>query len=220
MIGMNRRQSEVLWLCLFCVALVAIGCSKRKSYSPPPGVLEFRIAPYIEGAPNASDYVISKTDVEKYVKMLQEEGAEPGRKRSDAFQWFPIRGNTDDPGAVTADYAGKTYLLLSNRPNDVVINSPGQAPWGISDAFASTDETGRPAVDITFDDTAAKLLTKLTGAHRRNGTRPGDHLAIVVKGEVYSLPTIQTTVSDMCQISGKFTQNDVSEMVNLLTKGS
>jgi preprotein translocase subunit SecD len=121
---------------------------------------------------------------------------------------------------VTADYAGKTYLLLSNRPNDVVINSPGQAPWGISDAFASTDETGRPAVDITFDDTAAKLLTKLTGAHRRNGTRPGDHLAIVVKGEVYSLPTIQTTVSDMCQISGKFTQNDVSEMVNLLTKGS
>ena len=177
------------------------------------------MAPYIEGAPDASDYVISKTDVEKYVKMLQQQGPEPDRKRGDAFQWFPIRGNMDDPGVVTANYAGKTYLLLSNRPNDIMVNSSGQASWGISDAFAITDEQGRPAVDITFDDTAGKLFAKLTGAHRRNGTRHGDHMAVVVKGEVYTTPIIQSTISEKCEISGKFTQNEVHEMVNCFTKG-
>ena len=175
------------------------------------GVLEFRIARYSPEA--GGDFSLSAALRDTYEKQLLTEGPEAGRKRGEAYQWFNIRGDREGYGRliVAADDAGEYYVLLSNQPNDVLL----QDDWQLSDAYATTDpNTMTPAVEFKFDVRGATRFARLTSNHK------GHAMAILLDDEVYSAPTIQAVISDRGIITGRFSPEDVADLVRTLDAGS
>ena len=173
------------------------------------GVLEFRIAPTVGG-----DSGLKDEEIKDHRARLAEEGAEPGRKRKDPYQWFKIRGERKDFGHLLTgiDPAGEYYVLLAgNRPNDVML----RGDWRLDDAYPTTDsKTMTPAVGFKFDVRGATRFANLTSSHLQQP------MAVLLDDEVYSAPTIQSTISDSGIITGRFSNQEVNELVRTLDAGS
>ena len=175
------------------------------------GVLEFRIAPTTTGG------VLTAAEVDQYKQALAESGPEAMRKQSDRFAWMPIHGESeefDGRGLVTAQFQGKAFLLLYNTADDTLLRSSGDGDWKLADARVDQDQTGRPAVDFQMDARGAKLFARLTADHLKQP------MAILLDDEVYSAPVIQSMISERGQITGSFTQQEVTELVKTLNAGS
>ena len=84
----------------------------------------------------------------------------------------------------------------------------------------------RPAVDFTMDAAGANKMSALTGeynADRIKGPTPdsgGAHMAILLDDEVYSAPSIKSTIHSSGQITGRFSEKEVDDLVRILTAGS
>jgi SecD/SecF fusion protein len=177
------------------------------------GVLEFRIAP---PNPQQGASSVPEAKISQYVKNLDTEGPEALREAGGDYAWYPIYG--DDEGyddRIVHDYAGKRYVLLSNKPNERLGRSKeGEEKWKLKSARVGQDELLSPAVDFRFDETGAKLFTRLTSNNLKK------KMAVLLDDEVYSAPVIQSTISDRGQISGKFTLEEVKDLVRILNAGS
>ena len=186
------------------------------------GVLEFRMSPYKPGASDATSYQLSQDAVDDYVHKLAAEGPDPGHKRNDPYQWFPLHDDTERMAeVVTGEYAGRTYVLLSNDPNDTMLNPPGRNQWKLADSYPTQDDLGKPAVGFRFDAKGAAIFGKLTSLHKKpEGARAGDIMAVLLDDEVYSAPNIQSTITDSGIISGSFTQQEVQDLVGTFKAGS
>ncbi len=187
------------------------------------GVLEFRMAPWIQGQSRGSEYVITQAEAKEYLAELAAEGPDPGHKRGDPFQWFPIHGEDEKfGGVVVGEYAGRRYLLLSNNSSDIMLNPPGNSQWQLTSARPGSDSLGKPCVNFSFDSRGAAIFSKLTNAHKQDDSRgrAGDLMAILLDDEVYSAPSIHSMISDSGQITGSFTQQEVQELVNTFDAGS
>ena len=177
------------------------------------GVLEYRIAPLRPGAGEGAR--ISEADLTRYVQELQTKGPEYGRSRNERFLWFPIHGERSGyDGLVTADFAGKRYVLLYNQSGYVMLRQPGKGSWKLDSAYVTTDDKNRPAVGFTFDEAGARLFGQLTADHK------GDQMAVLLDEEVYSAPTIQAVISKRGIITGQFTVDEVRDLVRTLEAGS
>ncbi|MCK4627098.1 MAG: HEAT repeat domain-containing protein, partial [Phycisphaerae bacterium] len=106
--------------------------------------------------------------IEDYKKLFAAKGPNGGRHRGDPFLWF---GHTKfcefSPLLVTTtDQQGVRYLLLSDKPEHVMLScSAYPRPWYLKKVYATKDARGRPAVGLEFDETASKRLSKLTSAN-------------------------------------------------------
>ncbi|MDA0834003.1 MAG: protein translocase subunit SecD [Planctomycetota bacterium] len=87
-------------------------------------------------------------------------------------------------------------------------------------AYPTQDENGAPAVGFTFNQRGGFLFQALTSANRPDAEEFFTHLAILLDNEVHSAPRIQTTISDQGQISGRFTQDEITELINVLNAGA
>ena len=173
------------------------------------GVLEFRIAPRV-----GEEQAIG-IDVMQARRDLQEFGPDPARMRSKDYAWFPIRGETEDfLGLIMDQWAGKTYILLSNRSGETMLQQASARSWSLADARPDRDELGRPAVGFSFDPRGAEEFLKLTGANI------GKPMAILLDDEVYSSPSIRQAIGERGIISGKFSDKEVAELVRTLKAGS
>jgi len=183
------------------------------------GVLEFRIAPYAPGV--SGDFSISEEKRVALTEMLEREGPEGMRKRNEELLWFPLyEGRGTYGGLVTADYAGKRYVLLYNKAGNMMLQKRGAGGWQLAGAKSDRDERNRPAVGFRFNERGAKLFARLTSAHSRTEQRAGHCMAILLDDEVYSAPVIQATISDRGIIEGTFTQEEVNDLVRTLKAGS
>jgi SecD/SecF fusion protein len=82
-------------------------------------------------------------------------------------------------------------------------------------------DCGKPIVEFTFNARGAKLFSTLTGDNVPDGnSEMKNQMAIVLNGVLYSAPNILTTISDRGQITGNFTEREVSQIVNVLNAGS
>lgn len=178
------------------------------------GVLEFRIAPF---APESQrDFKLEKSERDRYLRMLQEEGPEASRRRDEPFAWFPLQ----DPGRIyrgliLADHAGETYILLSNQPGTSLLRDPADPTrWQLDAAWVGPDQWGRPAVKFRMDARGAELFGSLTSANKDN------YMAVLLDDEVFSAPTIRSTISQDGEISGDFTPADANELARILKAGS
>ena len=172
------------------------------------GVLEFRMAPQVgkEGFDEAA--------AQKYKRDLQDNGPDAGRRRNDEFLWFPIRGDREGLySLVVGDWGGKAYILLNNRAPHMLLRGSSET-WRLSEAYPGNDNYGRPAVDFRFDERGAKLFYNLTSIHK------GQPMAILLDEEVYSAPNIKEAISERGIIEGKFSQEEVNELVRTLEAGS
>ena len=174
------------------------------------GVLEFRIVAGDQGEP------LTRDQRQQYVDLLEQEGPGEARRRGMPFAWFPIRGTDRKSygGMVTAEYAGKWYLLLSNQKGYKMTRDTAEGGWSLDSARRGADDMGRPAIDFTFDEAGAKKFYALTSANM------GKAMAILLDDEVFSAPRINSAISNRGQITGKFTNEEVDENVKLLQAGS
>ncbi len=177
------------------------------------GVLEYRIAPYAPGP--GKQFVIGLEERNRYIKNLRTEGPEGPRKRSERLQWFPVHGqNKEYDGLVTANYEGRTYILLFNQPGYVMLHEPGPGGWSLADARFTYDKDNRPAVGFTFDEAGAKRFARLTSDN------VGRCLAVLLDDEVYSAPRIREMISAQGVITGQFSVEEVDDLVRTLEAGS
>ena len=168
------------------------------------GVLEFRIAPQKS----------REFDDQPYLKDLADNGPDAGRRLNKEYLWFPIHGERESfGGLVTSAWGGKEYVLLYNRaPHQMLRGS--QDTWRLTSAYPTSDQFGRAAIGFEFDNRGAKLMGDLT-------TQDKDHpMAILLDDEVYSAPYIRATITDRGIIEGKFSADEVNELVRTLEAGS
>ncbi len=180
------------------------------------GVLEFRIAP---GRPGAG-YSMTMPDAQaaRYLNELRDEGPQAGRDRAAPYQWFPVRASDNElgkfGGLIIGEWAGDHYVLLANQPENAMLKEYREGSWKLDDAYPTTDQAGRPAVGFEFDPIGSQRFANLTGAHI------GDALAVLLDNEVYSAPRINSQITGRGIIEGRFTVEEVRELVRTLRSGS
>lgn len=154
--------------------------------------------------------------IKDYQELLAARGPNGGRHRGDPFLWFHRLGFCElSPLLVTTeDRIKATYMLLSNRPEHVLLSGSARPrPWHLKRVYATTDPQGRPSVGLEFDAAAAKLMGTLTES---NIGRP---LAVLFFNNVLSVLTIEGKITDKLLISGaKFDKALVDKIVRSLSE--
>ncbi len=110
-------------------------------------------------------------------------------------------------------YDGQYYMLLYTLPAKSMTHA-ADAAWTIQSTFRSPDQLGRPAVSFRLDPYGGTLMARLTGAH------VGKPMAIVLDGQVYSAPTLQSQISSSGIITGNFSQTEINYLIRVLAAGS
>jgi SecD/SecF fusion protein len=177
------------------------------------GVLEFRIAPRQNDV--AADGALSPARVERLIELLAEQGPEALREEGESYAWYPAVEDAELGQLITADYQGRQYVLLSNKPNERLVRpGPDDPQWQLASARRGADELARPAVNFEFDSVGSNLFGQLTSSNQ------GKAMAILLDDEIYSAPVIRRTITGSGQIEGNFTVAEVDELVRILQAGS
>jgi len=187
------------------------------------GVLEYRIA-VRAGADDVN--------IDDLREQLRERG--PENVDSPIARWFEVNDlrqwyNTPDEleflqldpasyfasnrGLVAGERDGRYYLLLYTTA-DKSITHEGDRRWSVRRAARDIDQQGRPAVSFELDSTGGALMNRLTGPN------VGEPMAIVLDGQVYSAPTLQSQIGSRGIITGTFTATDISYLVRVLAAGA
>ena len=206
---------------------------KRKGFDDPQdlirllrgaGVLEFRIAvqtarpeginpddlrqQLIERGPDSIDSMVARwypiNDLKQWYDGLDELAALERDPRS-----FFAAGR----GLVAEAYEGQHYLLLYTGARKSMTHK-GDRAWSLESARRSVDQLGRPAVEFRLDTPGGALMGRLTGPH------VGHPMAIVLDGQVFSAPTLQSQIQNTGIITGNFSQSEISYLIRVLAAGS
>ncbi|MCA9016530.1 MAG: protein translocase subunit SecD, partial [Planctomycetaceae bacterium] len=87
-------------------------------------------------------------------------------------------------------------------------------------ARPSTDQNGSPAVAFTFNARGGTLFSQLTSKNRPSKDGFHRHLAVLLDGKVQSAPRLITTIGAEGQITGRFTQKEIADLLNVLNAGA
>lgn len=159
----------------------------------------------------------------------------PSRYRSGDAQWFKINKieswvdtaenletlkNPDlvpayfasSYGAVVEAYRGEFYMLNWDRRGLRLTQDDGE--WSVSQAFQDADSFGRPAIAFRMDARGGAKLGALTEKNVNN------KMSVLLDDEVYTSPNLQSRISDSGQISGNFSQTELSYIIRVLSAGS
>jgi len=128
--------------------------------------------------------------------------------------WLTFSGKlTNASQLVTGDYKGQKYVLVSDKPGQIMVRGEGHDAWGLTKVYAAKDGSGRPAIGFELDDRGAKLFAALTKANI------GKALAIVIDGRVVSAPKLMAALSSRGMITGQFTEQQINALVKRLKAG-
>lgn len=86
----------------------------------------------------------------------------------------------------------------------------------VEDAFASQSQTGSFQINLVMTNDGAEVFRTVTEKLAPKGNQPGQPLAIVLDGKLYSAPTIQGILSKNAQITGSFSQREAIDLANVL----
>ncbi|MGA0543900.1 protein translocase subunit SecD [Brevundimonas sp. VNH65] len=119
-----------------------------------------------------------------------------------------LQGRVPPDAQLYVDADGVTPILIKKR----ILVSGEQ----LTRANVGSDQSGRPAIDFRFDGVGARRFAEATAPQNR-----GKRFAIILDGRVISAPSINEPIpSGSGQITGGFTIQSASEMVNLLNGGA
>lgn len=143
---------------------------------------------------------------------------------------FPRNGGAGVPSreAVLANYGGQlpaTVEILSEDTRDRQGRLTGQAFYAVEkkrvitgrdlrSASPGSGQFNQPIVQFSLTPDGAKLFGDATGANVGRG------LAIILDGKVMSAPVINSRISDSGIIEGRFTQQEVQDLVTVLRSGA
>jgi SecD/SecF fusion protein len=96
----------------------------------------------------------------------------------------------------------------------------------LKDARVDYDQYTRPYIGLSFNKDGAERFGKVTAAYAPRGDNnlnsdTGRRLAIILDGKMYSAPVIQDAIySGSAQITGSFTVDECTRLVNVLRAGA
>lgn len=174
------------------------------------GVLDFRILPTL------SDGILSETAIKSYQDRLAQYGPNPAKSGDGNYAWRKIRDAEEfkSGNAITAEFAGKLYVLASSKADEVLLHEKGGNGWELQSARPDTDQLGRWAISFNLNEIGANRFLQLT---KNNLNRP---LCILLDDEAISAPNIQSAIHQSGQITGQFSYQQVQDMVDKLRAGS
>lgn len=189
------------------------------------GVLEFRIA--VKAASPAEG-----VDIRELRDQLHQRG--PDATDSTRARWFPINDLKQwyktpdqlpilerDPqgyfanrfGLVGDTYEGQYYMLLYTT-RDRAMTHDAESKWTILQTQKTQDQLGRPAVSFHLDQGGGTLMSRLTGAHVK------EQMAIVLDGQVYSAPNLNSQIGSQGIIEGDFSAAELDYLIRVLASGA
>ena len=188
------------------------------------GVLDFRIV-VSNGSPEG-------VNIQDLRRQLAEVG--PANTDSAVAAWFPVFSlkefGADTPemeaqaeadpeaffaarGLVGARHDGKIYMLLYTAPTKSMSHS-ATSQWSVERVYPSSDQLGRAAVAFSLDAAGGALMLRMTGAH------VNQRMAIVLDGQVYSAPNLESQIGKSGIIQGQFSPEDINYLIRVLAAGS
>ncbi len=188
------------------------------------GVLDFRIAVQ----PGSFDEGVN---IDEMRNQLQDVG--PENTDSTVARWFPINDLKqwyDKPeqlasleanpisyfratNKVADVFEGKYYLLLYTTATKSMTHDDDRS-WSIINTYLTIDSLGRNAVSFQLDGTGGGMMSQLTGPH------VGQPMAIVLDGEVFSAPRLQSSIGNSGVITGNFSSSELNYLIRVLAAGS
>ena len=197
-----REQTQPAW----AVGSAVMATRSGQDAEPKLGRLDLRLVP----TRDASKTHIGQADIDRYVEQLGQEGPFVGRDRGDPYGWYQLRC-TGTPNHITAEHEGRRFILLSNRPAEVMlVIGWNVGPWKLHGIMATEDHRGLPSITIEMDELAGNRLKELTGRFLNS------QLAMLVDEQVVSMPTIRGQIGRRIQITGRFTYEEVEKLVKAL----
>ncbi len=137
--------------------------------------------------------------------------------------WVPVKEGQEHSFDSYSDIARREKMKGGRKVTEIlVLNDPYNITGDyLTSAKPSTDRTGRPAVSFAFDTRGAERFAQMTSTHLPDKVSGFTYkLAIILDDELFSAPSIQSTISDQGEITGSFTPQEVQEQVNVLNAGS
>jgi SecD/SecF fusion protein len=139
-----------------------------------------------------------------------------------AAWWAPVKTGEEKGLIGSGDIALRKKKQAGSETTEVLLLNDD---YNITGAFLTradlADSEGRPCVTFGFNRPGGQLFGKLTGSHLPdNLTGFAYRLGIVLDGEVYSAPSIQSTIYDSGEITGSFTPQEVDDLVRILNSGT
>ncbi len=180
---------------------------------PRPGTFEFRILA------NHWDHqdVIDRATAEPESQRLRGVGGLPSAR------WVPVRREAEGQLDVSRGVVSRKGGDGENEMLQVLVVEDLYNVNGAHLAGAAVGKggTGDPCLEFTLTSAGAERLGGLTGANLPN---PADQsyrlLGIVLDGQLHSAPRIASQISKRGVIEGNFTEQEVLDIVRVLSAGS
>ena len=147
-------------------------------------------------------------------------------ENKDAFNeigmWVPITPGQEDDFNYE-NYVTRTRTVRNKEIREVlcikdIYNVTGDF---LSDATPGIDQYGGHCVNFSFNADGANRFGKLTEKNTPNVQQNRyRHLGIILDGEMYSAPRINSKISGRGQITGGFSEEDANALATVLNSGS
>ncbi len=149
-------------------------------------------------------------------QMLTAEGTETYGTLADNVTsiFASMRSSGDrpgEPGFIGRAYNGQFYVLLGNTSADAMTGAGG---WALTGVRQGQDSNGFPALNFNLNERGAARLGAITGP---NIGRP---MAVLLDGKIITAPTLQGLLSNQGQITGRFSNAELSYMIRSMQAGS
>lgn len=187
----------------------------------PSSILEFRIVPPQVGGDSADEYqqILKTGEYQRFLKSGKTGqwwvGKSDWTGSIPACIWLPVRGNIPFLGGmVVGEHQGRTFLLVSNELDKVMLApSSGGPAWGLTHVCSHGDDRNRPAIAFLLDKEGSQLLDDLTNRNQ------GQLLAVVIDGEIVSVQPIRSVMREEVIITGAFDKHEVQRLAQALQTG-
>ena len=137
--------------------------------------------------------------------------------------WVPVKAGQGSSfvGSPTSLCAGDRRLARETT-EILVLSDDYNVPGAyLTRADDSVDSQGRPCISFTLNRYGGQLFGAMTSSHLPDKLTGFSYkLGIILDGEVYSAPSIQSTIYDSGQITGSFTRQEVEDLARVLNAGS
>jgi SecD/SecF fusion protein len=163
----------------------------------------------------------------KHLNYIREARAlPPGRNivrvgGAEVARWVPY--DVEEFGTPErAEAVGFVARMSDRTPQILVITDDGLDVTGkyLRSASTSVDDYGAPAVEFAFNQEGAFRFRQLTQAHQPNPSGQKYNLGILLDNKLLSAPTLNDVISDRGIITGRFSEQEVEELVGILNAGS
>ncbi|MEA2735185.1 MAG: SecD/SecF fusion protein [Humisphaera sp.] len=157
----------------------------------------------------------NEAGVSEMLARMEPGGGGPKPHTGDALRWFPCAQTGISP--VEATSGGINYILVYTSDDRSMTHADISRPWSVKNARPTRDQAGGTAVAFELDKPGAKRFGELTGNNL------GRKLAIVLDGNVLSVPRVNNRIEGHGIISGGpggFAPTEAEYLTSTLNAGS